>query len=88
MGFEAQVAEARRLANEGRYDDAVQIWRDVCALGPPNARHRVEMARCLVELGSEDAAVFELQTALALDCRVLEVIEDEHRFSSIVGRVR
>ena len=87
MTIEGLVEEARKLAGQQRYNDALYVWRDVCALGCPRAQHRVEMAVCLVELGAEDEAVFELETALALDSAVMECIEDDERFSAVLNRL-
>lgn len=81
------VEEAKRCAHSQRYDDALYIWRDICALGPACAAFRIEMAACLVELGAEDGAVFELETALALDSGVSTQIDTDERFGAILHRL-
>lgn len=81
---ETKVAQARKLAEEMRFDDALVLWREICVDGPPDARNHFEMAICLIELGSESEALYELETALALDFSIRSRIEDDWRFSSIL----
>ncbi len=63
FAFEQLRRDAALRAGEGRHDLAAEIWRQVVAIEPENATHRVALADALAQSGQVEAAANELEAA-------------------------
>ncbi len=59
--------DAWDLAEKGDYKDAVEEWRKAVALGPRDAKARVNFGAALVRLGKPEDAIAQYREALTLD---------------------
>lgn len=57
---------ARRHEREGRWDDAIKVWREAAAVGLSPARVGLKLARALFQLSDFAQALMALQPALVL----------------------
>jgi tetratricopeptide (TPR) repeat protein len=88
--LEAQVLyrQALEMAGLGRYDEAVQVFRDVVTIAPRFTRALMEMGNCLAALGRYPEARAAYSRVLEIDPQAEEVSARRDRISKKDGNFR